>query len=140
MGGGIDRGQLQLLANADGSVAPLAVVFPSMVETPDGEAPRGVVILALETDIGSPAPSEPFSCALLDAHGEDRLWGAGSRRQLRRHRTIIQGASGRHPVVAAGETLSFVIEGTHPPGAVVYVSLYFAEINPSSNAAEEQVH
>lgn len=143
MGGGIERDRLELLAGADGLVAPLTVVFPPALAMHDGSSgSANIIILALETSVGTPAPSGPFRCELRDANGWDRLWGAGqSRNPSGRQRTIIQGQSGRHPVVSPGESLTFVIEGNMTPNAVVYVSLYYADARPQDlQPTDEQVN
>lgn len=141
MGGGIDRGRLALRASADGSLAPVAVLFPPMLADGDGDsASPGVVPLALETAVGTPAPSGPFHCQLLHAAGRDVLEGAGLSRRTRRQRSLICSRVGTHPIIRPGEALQFVITGNRTPGATVYVSLYYGQLQPSGHDHEEQVH
>ncbi len=84
-------------------------------------------ILALETNPGSPAPTDNYDIVLNDADGHDVLEGKGANRDTANTEKVqvVDVAEGRYPPVAAGDTLSLVITNSTVNSAVIVIKIYF---------------
>lgn len=101
---------------ADGS-------FPSTTLDEDFEG----LLLAFETNPGSPAPTTNYDIAITDAEGCDVLGGVGANRHptLTEKVAVIFADTSMYPPVDKTDVLTLAITGNAVNSAVIGIKLYY---------------
>lgn len=122
------------------TIGPLRKILATCV----GDASTGTVpatalpafegkILAVETNPGSPAPTDNYDVTLIDSDGVDRLKGVANNRDTTTSERVDYGdlASGVQwatPVVDSAETLTLTFGGQSVASAQFTVAIWYGPI------------
>ena len=88
-------------------------------------------ILQIETDPGSPAPTDDYDITLTDESSYDVLQGLGTNRDTTTSegRAIIFSSTSVHPVVHRTDTLTLAIANQSVSGAVITIKIYYRGVH-----------
>ncbi len=120
----------------EGSIGVITLTLTG--DSSDGTIPAtalttkiGGLLLALETNPGSTAPSSNYDITLVDGDGHDVLEGVGANRHTSNTEKvrIIYSSSTVHPPVSTGDTLTLTIAGQSVNDADIVVKLYYQGVN-----------
>lgn len=85
-------------------------------------------ILAIETNPGSPAPTDNYDVTVEDQNAVDVLLGVGANRHTTtsQRATVVHTSTSVHPCVAKSDALTLKIAGNSVNSAQAEVTIYYA--------------